>query len=507
MERLKKFQKVILILLIIILGIISCNVYAIEKVNTNEETQNLKSKKQKINIYSPIEQETLCTEKEIPNISTKSKQLLNSFNKDISNVKEVKKVYDNVLNRETIRIISADTEIDLDNKGNIVSYKNLDDFSTVDKDKRDYNENEYETNAMNINYKITKQSDLNNIISLIETENDLNGYKIVDCSNEVQGTWVLTWCKDYGNDLINLYDCVNVVVDAKDGSVMLFGKNKIEPNTTTPSITMEDAINLAQPIISKLSNDSNEIHAKLSFFRPNYYWEEGGPFESSDSVCLTWEVIVNNSITIQIDAITGENVGGDIVKGTDCARAMGVVPFPNQDELTRLASQAFTRLGYNQNNYSPVTWAINQADINWMLNRPDVYGLYLSCHGGMKDGLNFLTDSSNLNTSTWQVWSNNSFGNWHFVYLDACLTSSTKNFPNAFGISGSGKCFVGWNISIATDTATDFNRRFLPRLGTMSVYNAVVTSLWESRNAGYNSGNRTCNPGFTGDSNYYGWAW
>lgn len=39
----------------------------------------------------------------------------------------------------------------------------------------------------------------------------------------------------------------------------------------------------------------------------------------------------------------------------------------------------------------------------------------------------------------------------------------------------------------------------------MSVGNDVVTSLWESRNAGYNIGNFLCNPGFMGDPNYYGW--
>lgn len=412
-----------------------------------------------------------------------------------------------MLNRETIRVITADMEIDFDKDGNIVSYRNLEDFSTVDKDKRVYDENEINTYAIEIEYEIIQEADLNDTIDFIETANELQNYKIVNCSNEIEGSWVLTWCKDYGNDLINSYECVNVVVDAEDGSIMLFGKNEMVPNTTVPTITKEQAIKFAESTILQINGNESNIVAKLSFFRPNYYWEGNGLYESSGDVRLTWEIDIGGYATVQIDALSGENLGGGSVRGTDCARAMGVVPFEHQNELTQLASAAFTRLGYNQANYAPVTNAINQADIDWMLSRPDVYGLYLACHGGIVDGVNVLADTQNLAQATWQVWSNNSFGNWHFVFLDACLTSANLNFANAFRATSSGRCFVGWNISINNDTVVDFDRRFFPRLGSMSVYDAVITSLWESRNAGFNSGSRLCNPGFAGDHNYYGWAW
>lgn len=133
--------------------------------------------------------------------------------------------------------------------------------------------------------------------------------------------------------------------------------------------------------------------------------------------------------------------------------------------------------------------------------------VYIASHGTIRDGNNVLFDNGYFTLSNWYIWSNKSYGNWHFVFLDACYTSATNNFANSFGINGSGKCFVGWNISIENGTVIDFDRRFLPRLGSMSVHDAVVTSLWESRNAGYNTGNAMCNPGFIGDTNYYGWAW
>lgn len=59
---------------------------------------------------------------------------------------------------------------------------------------------------------------MSNIIYLIESQNEL----LVDCSNNIDGIWVLAWCRNYENNLINQYDCVNAVIDAKDGSVMLF---------------------------------------------------------------------------------------------------------------------------------------------------------------------------------------------------------------------------------------------------------------------------------------------
>lgn len=408
MKKVKFLRKMVSVILIVLLAIISCNAYAVEQTNLKNEVNQRKL----LNIVEPIEQEQECKIEDVPEINENSKQLLKGFKKDViqkEEIKGTKKVYDTVLNRETFRVTTTDMEIDFDKDGNIVSYKNFEDFSTVDKNKRDYNENEINAYALEIEYEIIQETDLNDTIDFIETANELENYKIVDCSNEIEGSWVLTWCKDYGNNLINNYESVNVVVDAEDGSIMLFGKNEMVPNTIVPIITKEQAIEFAKSTILKLEVNESDIVARLSFFRPNYYWEGDGLYESSEEVRLTWEIDVGGCATVQIDAVTGENIGGGTIRETECARAMGV--------------------------------------------------------------------SANL------------------------------NFANAFNATSSGRCFVGWNISIDNDTVVDFDRRFFPRLGRMTVYDAVVTSLWESRNAGFNEGSRLCNPGFEGDSNYYGWAW
>ena len=428
--------------------------------------------------------------------------LNNSLDKKLSNTIDTAVIYDNILNRKVTRLTYENAEIDLDAEGNIVSYKNLDDYSCIDKDKRNYCEN---TVLSEINYIIKEKDDLNSIILSIENDNDLEGYKLTNCDNTIECVWSLTWCKNYENSLVNPYDCVNVIVDAKDGSIMLFGKNKMEPNRISPVISKEEAITLSQSIISKFDDDVPEV--QLTFFRPNFFWEADGPYEDADFIRLSWCVYIDDLVSVQVDAETGEILGGGATKATDYGRSMFVVNFEGQQECAILAYNALDRLGYNQTGYEPVYWSVGQSDIDWLLSRTNLYGLYLSCHGGIIDGNSFLTDAEDLENATWTIWSNNNFGNWHFVYLDACLTSANNNFANAFNATSSGRCFVGWNVSVTENTALDFNRRFFPRLGTMSVANAVVTSLWESRNAGCNQWYNICDPGFIGDSNYYGWAW
>ena len=305
-------------------------------------------------------------------------------------------------------------------------------------------------------YEIDKESKLSDIILTIEEVSELSDYKLIDCSNNIKSVWILTWCKEYENGLINPYECVNVAIDSKDGSIMLYGRNDMKPNSIIPIISDEDAIKYSNSITSKYKYDN--INVNLTFTRPNFYWE------------------------------------------TD--------DFVGQYERAMLGYNALERLGFNQTNYEPVYWSISQADIDWMLSRVDMYGLYLNCHGGVIDGKSVLADSTYLNKANWQVWSDRNLGYWHFVYLDACETSSNNNFANAFNCTGAGECFVGWNNSVYTSTALDFDRRMFPRLGYMTVCDAVITSLWESRNAGYNvPGGNICDPGFIGDTNYYGWAW
>lgn len=298
---------------------------------------------------------------------------------------------------------------------------------------------------------------------------------------------------------------MNVVIDAKDGSTMLFAKNKIEPNMLEPIIQKSKAFEIVK---TKFPNfNIIEENIQLDFFRPNFYWNNGGPYEDVNFIRLSWRIICDNSI-IYIDAETGENLGGSQFYSSDCGRAMQVVNGEGREHKVSLAYSGLNTLGYNQSNYPPVTWSISQEDINWVLSRNDLYGLYLCCHGRGFSDYSTLADEGDSLTRKWEVSSKQSFGNWHFVFLDACVSSRKNHFAPSFGISGAGKCIVGWNVAVNESTSYDFCKRFWPRCGTMSVYDNVITSLLESRNYGYNvPGANICDPGFYGDQNYWGWAW
>lgn len=154
-----------------------------EKVITDDEKTFYSVTETKIESYSV---------KQVPEINTKSEELLDIFDKGISNIDSINKIYDSSLDREATRIITDNIIVDINEEGDIVSYKNLDDYSTVDKDKRDYVEGE---SLAEINYIVDEESDLENVISSIEEINNLEDYELIDCSNSIEGCWVLTMKK------------------------------------------------------------------------------------------------------------------------------------------------------------------------------------------------------------------------------------------------------------------------------------------------------------------------
>ena len=220
----KFFKKTFFTMLIFLLiAIITTSIVYATNLNNKNNYESIEDSKESQVIIpnSAMEIEIASTDIKIPEISEYSKRMIEILKPNDSNIKDAKMIYNKELDREFTRVTYENYEIDVDNMGNIIAYKNFDDYSIVDKNKKDYIENEILEDKV---FKIKEVKDLKNIVSMIETENDLEEYKLVDCSNSTESAWVLTWCRDYGDDLINSYDCVNLVVDAKDGSIWLFGK-------------------------------------------------------------------------------------------------------------------------------------------------------------------------------------------------------------------------------------------------------------------------------------------
>lgn len=412
------------------------------------------------------------------------------------------KVVEDVVTGKEVRRIEFETfEVDIDQAGEVVSVRNYVDFnddetSIIGGDNEDLSA-----------YKVT-EADVLEMAEKIVAEYGLEEYELVECTNDIVAVWILTWNKHLAENVLNPYDVMTVTVDAKDGSVMLMKRNTITPEETTPLITENEAVLKTQEIQSRLGNPG-VASVELTVFRPNYYWElADGVYEEVDFVRLAWRITLEDASSVYVDARTGEVLGGSralAVRG----RAVSAVPsFTGSGECVNLAVGGLQRLGYTHH-LNPVNYGLSQADIEYILNESNLKSLYLTCHGGfIRDDylgreFTFISDSQSLNTANWAISSYQIEGGYKFVFLDACLSSSTDHFPNAFlGNNRTGKCFIGWNNSVAEVDAYYFNTQFWPLVGEMTILDAVL----EARTNTLSAGCPSCNPGFSGDVGYDGRA-
>ncbi len=86
------------------------------------------STKKILDVDKPIEVISECITNEMPEINTKSQDILKIFEKDdlqVQDIKKVEKIYDTILDRETTRIKTENIELDIDINGDVVRYKNF----------------------------------------------------------------------------------------------------------------------------------------------------------------------------------------------------------------------------------------------------------------------------------------------------------------------------------------------------------------------------------------------
>ena len=93
------------------------------------------------------------------------------------------------MNRDVRRIENEDIQIDFNNNGDIVRFKNKEDFSTIDKNKRDYVEFE---ELPQIEYSIKTVSQIQNTLDNIVLVHNLQEYKMVECNNDIESVWNIT---------------------------------------------------------------------------------------------------------------------------------------------------------------------------------------------------------------------------------------------------------------------------------------------------------------------------
>jgi len=122
----------------------------------------------------------------------------------------------------------------------------------------------------------------------------------------------VTYTKQYENGLLNIYESVNIgLMKAVDGlELVVFHKFDDAPNTAVAVIDENEALEKAQDLLSEPNSEVKSV--RLTFTKPNFMFAEGGPYKSSNSVRLTYEIQTENGTLIRVDAVTGEITGGDI---------------------------------------------------------------------------------------------------------------------------------------------------------------------------------------------------
>ena len=108
------------------------------QLDINSKDSILSNYEIKLDDINQPNEKILSTQNELPTITNKSEELLEKFNKKINvdKIEKIQQIYNNTLDRTTVRITFEDYKVDFDKNGNLVSYQNLNDYSTIDKDTK-----------------------------------------------------------------------------------------------------------------------------------------------------------------------------------------------------------------------------------------------------------------------------------------------------------------------------------------------------------------------------------
>lgn len=465
-------------LAIVLTSGLSGSVIAAENTGNNNDLQKMYAslpaleniKKLDVNLPN----ETLLSENRddmLPKLLTdQNKKILASYGVNTkSDVVSVKELRDNKNNRILSEVQYADlVSVRFDVNNNIIS---ISDFNTVSD-------------------TATTTVSLQDMINTVEKNSNLNGYKLVSSESFDDDYWQLNWEKDIGSDILNPYDSLKVVLNSKNNSVAVYNRFNMTPNTAKAVITKEEALTAAQPVINQFSKVTNKT-VSLSTVRPNYFWNDGGPYQTEDYVKLAYVINVNNGeYLIYIDAVTGENLGGDASKKD--GKAFAWTGFAYASESASLARTGMSGLGYNALSSWVGSGSSMGTSIQSYWGSSSAYGFYVDCHG---------TSTTIGDNSTWSLSTSNVSGNWNFVFLDACSTGASTAWASAFSIYGySGRAFLGWYQDVDVVPAYQFCTYFWPEVVNGNHSNNVKdAALWAASQVSGSTPIR-----FYGDSTYNG---
>ena len=308
------------------------------------------------------------------------------------------------------------------------------------------------------------------------------------------------WSKMGYDNIINPYDSLTIRVDGLTGEIVTINRFDDEFDTNEINISETTAKNIA---LKTKDNFSKVTSCQIGYVKPNFFWKDTNKiYEDVKMVRLVYDIMIDDIYKVYIDTKTGENIGGDIIKATNNARAYAYSGFKYSTESRNLANTYLKKLGYSSSSVGINNTFKSNPVLSFVQNDTKAYGLYIDCHGSTTT---LATNSQTILTT------NQVKGNWHFVFLDACSTAANSNWPNAFKINSSysKRAFFGWTTSVYTDKSYDFCRYFWPETTNRNHSNNVRdAAVWAADQVPNNSDGSASTPiRFYGDRSYNGRAY
>lgn len=337
-KRILKICCVWLILVATIFGMVYAK--TVDTKEINETKKVLANQERKRLTYEEPKEEIIgeCFETKEQIVNEKSNKLLDYLQVSLDENEKI-----NIVQKEekqVKRLVDNNYKVEFNKNGDIVKITNYDDLFIKGRIRTDYSENE---TIEKVEYQYSSQESIEPIINEIYDDLGLEQYKIVSCHNQLEGTWFVLWNKVMENGVVNPFDAVAVTIDARDGSIMAFDRNAETPDCNILMISKEKALEYAQSIIKEIG-EYNELTSDLTVVRPNFYWEEGGPYENADFIRIAWNFKCDDIAEVYVDAETGEILGGSETFG-EGYRSISTDPNGiGVGEMVNLAAQAFQRL-------------------------------------------------------------------------------------------------------------------------------------------------------------------
>ena len=231
-------------------------------------------------------------------LSEKNKEILDALGIPVSAIKEQKQRQNTSWNYTYTEIeFENGVRIEIDKDGEIIYIRN-------------FKGGEYSGESI-----VNSTEDISDVIGRIEAELNIpEDYILVSSEADYEDSWHLWWYRQYGEDLYNTMESVRALICRDDKTILLIRRYDIAPQTTQAAIDEEEAVAIAAETFSlhQSSKTVETISVALAFRAPNYRWSS--PREKADFVRLVYEVKINDErYRIDVDAVTGEVVGGDVM--------------------------------------------------------------------------------------------------------------------------------------------------------------------------------------------------